>query len=337
MEALIVGEALSFSDNGVPFSDGNGRLFKALLNQAGINARNCEFLNVFNGEPPGRGPLSFFGPKVKAPTHMRPLKKGKYVRKEHLHHVERIRKQVNDRKPNLVIAVGEIAMWALTSETSIDASRGRVVYGNSALPEQKVLPVYSPRAVQGQYNLRPILMADLNKARRELEFPEIRRADRFIHLYPNLEDLEDFYTQYIIPASELSLDIETKGKIITCVGIATGTDRALVIPFFSEKARNGNYWKTARDEVMAWRFIRRVCKMGKPIKGQNFQYDMQYLWLFAGIPNPNFADDTMLMHHAMQPEMKKGLGFLASIYTDEPPWKFMHKVQTSDKSTKRED
>jgi hypothetical protein len=31
----------------------------------------------------------------------------------------------------------------------------------------------------------------------------------------------------------------------------------------------------------------------------------------------------MLLAHAMQPEMEKSLGFLGSIYTDEPAWKFM--------------
>jgi hypothetical protein len=33
----------------------------------------------------------------------------------------------------------------------------------------------------------------------------------------------------------------------------------------------------------------------------------------------------MLLHHSLQPEMKKALGFLATIYTEEPSWKFMRK------------
>jgi hypothetical protein len=31
----------------------------------------------------------------------------------------------------------------------------------------------------------------------------------------------------------------------------------------------------------------------------------------------------MLLHHALQPEVQKGLGFLGSIYTEEPAWKIM--------------
>ena len=31
----------------------------------------------------------------------------------------------------------------------------------------------------------------------------------------------------------------------------------------------------------------------------------------------------MLLHHALQPESLKALGFLGSLYTDEGPWKQM--------------
>ena len=59
--------------------------------------------------------------------------------------------------------------------------------------------------------------------------------------------------------------------------------------------------------------------------GQNFSYDMQYFWRTVGITCPKFFGDTMLLHHALQPELEKGLGFLGSIYTNEPSWKFMRQ------------
>jgi DNA polymerase I-like protein with 3'-5' exonuclease and polymerase domains len=90
-------------------------------------------------------------------------------------------------------------------------------------------------------------------------------------------------------------------------------------------------------EVKAWTFIRRCLRLGKELGGQNFQYDMQYLYELVGIKCPDFTHDTMLLQHSLQPEMRKGLGFLASIYTDEPPWKFMHKVSATDKTAKMGD
>jgi DNA polymerase I-like protein with 3'-5' exonuclease and polymerase domains len=123
--------------------------------------------------------------------------------------------------------------------------------------------------------------------------------------------------------------------MITCVGFAPSPDRAIVIPFYDEEKPDGNYWPTPREEYNAWQFVRRCLRAGKRLGGQNFQYDMQYLWRQMGIKSPDFADDTMLMHHALQPEMQKGLGFLASVYTDELAWKFMHKTRHADKSAKK--
>jgi len=339
MDLLVVGECLSNKDDGQPFHDGNGKTFKAMLRQVGIDPRQTTFLNVFPRTPPSRGNvLGFFGPKATAVPHLRMLKAKAYLQQEHWPHVQRIRELVAHHKPNLAVAVGEAAMWALTSETSIDLARGRVCYGMSDFPEQKVLPVYSPRATQMEYHKRAILIADLGKARRELDFPEIRRPRHLIHIEPTIEDLEHFFTQYIADAKELSCDIETKpGGNITCVGFAPDSEVAIVVPFYDKEKPDGNYWETAALEVLAWQWVQRVLHFGLATYGQNFQYDMSYLWRYNAIDSPHFTDDTMLLHHTLQPEMLKGLGFLASIYTDEPQWKFMHKKAGKDKSGKKDD
>jgi hypothetical protein len=44
-----------------------------------------------------------------------------------------------------------------------------------------------------------------------------------------------------------------------------------------------------------------------------------------GIRVMGAAEDTMLAHHALQPEMIKDLGFLGSVYTDEGAWKHLGK------------
>ena len=59
---------------------------------------------------------------------------------------------------------------------------------------------------------------------------------------------------------------------------------------------------------------------------QNAQYDLTYLWQTWGVWVKNVAEDTMLLHHALQPELEKGLGFLGSAYTDVPAWKNMRKI-----------
>jgi hypothetical protein len=49
------------------------------------------------------------------------------------------------------------------------------------------------------------------------------------------------------------------------------------------------------------------------------------------------AEDTMLLHHAIQPESLKGLGFLGSIYSDERAWKGMNDRKGYKKTIKRDD
>lgn len=56
----------------------------------------------------------------------------------------------------------------------------------------------------------------------------------------------------------------------------------------------------------------------------NCAYDLQYL-LREGFRITGPVHDTMLMHHAHLPEMRKSLGFLGSVYTDEPAWKSMRE------------
>jgi len=36
----------------------------------------------------------------------------------------------------------------------------------------------------------------------------------------------------------------------------------------------------------------------------------------------------MLLHHALYPELPKGLGFLGSIYTNEASWKLMRRERS---------
>jgi len=337
-QLLVVGECLSKSDEDGPFTDGNGKFFKAMLRQSGIEPRQTRFMNVFPRTPPrGAGPLAFFGPQADSRKGVKMLRKKYYIREEYYRHIERCRELVAHADAYLTLCVGEAAMWALTTETSIEASRGRVTNGNHTINKLKCLPILSPRAIQMDWTQRPIFLADLDKARREMDFPEVRRPKHLIYLSPSLEDMEDFYTKHLANATDISCDIETKGEHITCISFAPTSDLALVVPFYTEKKPSGNYWPSHREEIMAWNFVARVLRLPCRLKGQNFQYDMQYLWRFMKIPCPHWSDDTMLLHHALQPEMRKGLGFLGSIYTNEVSWKQMHHVRSDDKSSKKED
>ena len=90
----------------------------------------------------------------------------------------------------------------------------------------------------------PIL--DLQKARRESEYPEIRRPQRTIFTEPLLPDLDRFYDEHIANARRLAVDIETRGQVITCIGFAPTIDVALVLPFEDHRNASGRYWGSKR-------------------------------------------------------------------------------------------
>jgi DNA polymerase I-like protein with 3'-5' exonuclease and polymerase domains len=123
----------------------------------------------------------------------------------------------------------------------------------------------------------------------------------------------------------LSVDIETKAGFITCIGFATSEARAMVVPFYSSCPTNfGNVWSEAAQEERVWLQVWRLLGSSIPKVFQNGMYDLQYL-MRMGLRVRACDEDTMLMHHAIYPEMDKGLGFLGSVYTNEPAWKLMRK------------
>lgn len=333
-DILILGEAWGVEEEkeGKPFIGTSGFILNGMLSTVGINRNEAYLTNVFNLRPrPSNDVANLCGTKAEGISGLPPLIKSKYVRREYEKELTRLYDEIRRENPNVIIALGTAAAWALLRTSGIRAIRGSAAPTHPAVSQIlgrpfKVLPTYHPAAVAREWTLRPIVIADLDKAKRESSDATIRRPERSIWIKPDLADLIEFERQYITSSNILSIDIETKGDQITCIGFAPSPDVAIVIPFYSAGQRDGNYWRSLEDELAAWDFVRRWCK--RPAVFQNGLYDIHFLWRRYGIPVPNAQEDTMLMHHAYQLEMEKGLGFLASIYTDEASWKFMRKTDT---------
>lgn len=328
----IIGEYFSHDDTryNKPFSGAAGSILRKLLAQAGIDERDCIFDNVFNFHV-GRYEQLMTRNKTEATTALPPFAPGKLLKAEHQKHITALKRRIEDAQPNLVLALGAFPLWAITHHTGIKRWRGSPLM--SADGQFKVLATWHPNSIMRQWNLRPIVYMDMQKAERERHSRLLKRPRRILHLEPSLDDIASFYEDYIRPSSYLSTDIETKAGTITEIGFAPSQDRALVIPFWSRLAPDGNYWPSHSAEREAWDWVGRILREHKHV-GQNFAYDMQYLSRTVGLPSGGFIGDTMLLHHTLQPELEKGLGFLGSVYTDEPSWKFM---RTDHSTMKRED
>lgn len=285
--------------------------------------------NVFQQHPPGNKIETFCGGKKEALRGYPALIKGKYVRQEFEHELDRLGDELVNLNPNLVICLGNTPLWALTGKTGVTKIRGTTHVSSHCVTGFKLLSTYHPAAVLRQWELRPVTVIDLIKAKREAGYPEIRRPKREIWIEPEIEDIERFIRTHLTGDRTVSIDIETSGNQITCIGFSPGPEAALVVPFIDRRKKGGNYWATPELERAAWNLVAGVLADRRLRKVmQNGLYDIAFLWRSVGLPVYGAEHDTMLLHHALQPESLKGLGFLGSVYTDEGSWKGMRKTET---------
>lgn len=330
---MIVGDYWTEEDerNGYPLSGSSGKLLASMLANSGIVMRDAQITCVFNRKISDL--KSMCVPRAESVSGLPPIFTNKYCPPSLIPELTRLHKEIKNANPTCILALGNVAAWALLGTSGIKKIRGAPLYYTRGDRPIKVFPTYHPTAVFREYSLKPILFADLNKLSEELKFPEIRRPQRHLWIEPDLADLVRFEQEHILSATRLSIDIETSGTMITCIGFATSPTLGIVVPFTDAGQKDGSYWRTLESEIVALRWCRRQCLRPIAKVGQNFLYDMQHLWKNYGIPIGGKVEDTMLLHHALQPEMEKGLGFLGSIYTREASWKFMRHKET----IKRED
>lgn len=282
--------------------------------------------NVFNIHPPGNKLEWFCGSKLEGIASYPALLPSRYVRRDFEAELDRLADEILHHDPNLIIALGNTALWALCGRTGVSKLRGTTQLSTHCASGYKLLPTYHPAAVLRQWELRPTTIMDLVKAKREADYPDIRRPACEIWIEPTLEDIKRFINDYVRECHILSVDIETSGSRITCIGFAPSSARAIVIPFDDERAKSRSYWATTADEISAWLLVRDILIDGSIRKlFQNGLYDISFLWRAYGIGVRGATEDTMLLHHALQPESLKGLGYLGSIYTDHGPWKVERK------------
>lgn len=260
------------------------------------------------------------------------LTNGWYVKPEYLSELDRLREELETVKPNLVVALGATALWALTQRVGIDKFRGAILE-SSLVPGLKVIATYHPASLFRVWNRRAMVVADLQKAKEESQNPSRGFVSREVWLEPTLAGLTAFEDLYLKDAKLLSVDIETPNDGIACIAIAPDPYHCIVVPFEDERKPAHCYWATKAEEIQAWRWVKRVLEGPIAKLGQNFMFDWQWLYR-AGVYTRAFEHDTMLLHHSLQPEEKKGLGVLASLYVREDAFKQMGKAAT--KRSKRD-
>ncbi len=221
----------------------------------------------------------------------------------------------------MVLTLGQHAMFCLTGETKIDTYRG--THMDSPYVEGlQVVPTYAPVIyARMAWNERPVVVASMRKALRRFE-----DKPKTIYLPDSVADLYAFATQHI--GDQIVFDVETnRGCRITEFSAATSSTCCLYVQLEDRNFRS--IW-SEQDELDIWlwlRFLADRCDLAWGF--HNATYDLTYLDKYGIRPRgPIF--DTMLRHHAWQPEWEKSLGFLASLHVPTRAWKHLRTKAKKD-------
>lgn len=320
-----------------PLVGASGQLLKACCEKAGISWLQTYKGNVVGFRPPSNDFSFFCGKKADVGGKdytLPPISSGKYLRPIWFDELDRLRAEIETVKPNVVVTLGNEALWALTKQSGIGKWRGTVME-SSLVPGMKVLPTWHPAAVLRSQDLKIELILDLIKARTEAEYPDVRQLSREMWIYPEIKDLWEWERLHASPGALLSADIENPGGFFKCIGFAFDYRHSLCVPFWSDLRPGHSYWRELEDEIEAWSFVEHMLTT-YPILGQNwYAYDSWVLLKEMGLRSAHIREDTMIQHHAHHPELGKKLGYLASLYCNVPAYKTIRP--RGQKATKRDE
>lgn len=335
----LVGEAPGEDEvsSGVPFSGQSGRELDRMLAEAGIERRDCFATNVCHDRPPSywkNGKLInndinqwFAGPQ-KGHQLGWPQIDNTYCHPSIAAGVEHLRATCRDRRPTLLIALGNTPLWATCGVEGITKWRGSELWSDSC--EVKVIPTFHPADVLRAWTHRPIVIQDFRRARREAATREVVTPSWEFVVEPTLSDIRDWLAEYARPGIPLISDTEGWGRV-DCVGFASDTHHAICIPFARQTGESPHYWSSIEDELAAATLCVDTLRT-HPTTFHNAIWDCQVIARSLGIL-PRLRDDTQVAQHVSFPGLlggridpvtgrvdKKGsslsLSFIASMYCD---------------------
>ena len=307
----VVGEAPGREEDrmGMPFVGSAGKILNQMLEDAGITRGECYITNVMNIRPNDND----FGQFYEDKSRKKPIQ-------ELLDGYVRLQEEIRSVAPNVIIALGNEALKALTGITGITKYRGSILSWYDEVTDNhfKVVSTIHPAAVMRNWEQRPLVIMDLARAKEESTSPGYNEMPR---LWTKVGSIEELRTRIknSLKAEYLSFDIETCNNQISCIGFATSSDTAYTIPI---AMYDKSYW-TPEQELEVWSLIKQLLESNIKKIAQNANFDMLYLYKTVGIKTKNLWMDTMNAHHTIYPELPKGLDTLCSIYTKQPYYKDM--------------
>jgi DNA polymerase I-like protein with 3'-5' exonuclease and polymerase domains/uracil-DNA glycosylase len=286
-----------------------------LLRDSGINPSNCWRTYVSKYYVP---PNAKKGRKIPFGIRAKQLHGDGFLETQ----ISELQNELNQLKPNCILAFGSGALYALKGTDKIKQYRGSILLGMG----RKFIATYNPSQLSwgsetppefDGYKYRAIMMCDAKRANKESQYPEINRPQRLLEICRGYQHLKSFYERYK-DEKLVSIDIESGGTMLPiCIGLAFNKSHGMTIPLW-----NVDGYSTIPDNEMVqiWILVSHILS-NHGLIGQNFRgYDTDKL-RNIGFATPYLVHDVMMKVFAINPEFPVGLAFNTSIYTEEPYYK----------------
>lgn len=298
----IVGEAPSKDEVKYmqPFMGRHGSLLKKLIMQSQLSMNDIYMTYL-----------------IKSPQYDRTFKKF-YAKKmfsvEGQLWLNLLKEELMSLECNVILAVGELALNALTDKSSITKWRGSVL-PCTLVPGLKVIPTLDPGKALGKFVYRFHITHDLKRLREEAEFPDIRYPERNLIINRDWRYTEAWFDRFDETGiTDLCIDIEVTGRLeLSCMAFGYDPKEAISVPIpkFSPQ-----------EEAKFWLRVAKYFSSEKyTIIGQNIMFDIHFLLVKHSIVPRCRIDDTFTMQGVLFPGFPRGLDFLCSVYTNEPYYK----------------
>ncbi len=253
-------------------------------------------------------------------------------------------KELKEVSPNIIVPLDDVAFGAVYPYIkTISKPKGRkhwvYCYRGSELPLRpdwqhefnypiRVIPTIGPQLLYADNAARSYVRLDFEKiAKKRSERSEIteygirwvcREADKLVK----------FIERSIVDAPFMTFDIETYGGLITCISFSFDGYEGVSVPLQDSKISRG-------EMAILWQIVAKLLAHKIPKINQNIKYD----WIILarhGFHVNNVVGDSMLLGHALYPELPRGLDFYTSVYTPIPYYKdegkeFNPKAHTRDR------
>ena len=252
------------------------------------------------------------------------FKKGKFtISPDGYQYIQELGQEIRQLNLNVIVPMGNVALIALTNRMGIGKWRGSVIE-STLVPGLKVVPTYHPATfIPPKFNYlnKPLICEDLLRAKRESEFPELKRVPRNIYIRPSFDEalraLDHCY-EVGLRGQTVAFDIEVINGEVDCFSIGWSPVDSICIPF---RCSTGDYFTPDEELEIILRWARIVQEERITKVNANIIFDLQFIFRKYGIRPRGTIHCTQIAQKIANPDYPAGLDFVTVSHTDVPYYK----------------